>query len=643
MKYFIVFIGMIAVLSSCWKSNRLKHVLVLSGENRFELEQVLAHYRKNRADSLKYRAACFLIENMSGKYSKDNRSFESYRIMLDEWLHLKSIYSYMESAISDSMAIAYGLTSQQKRLSDIQHIKASFLINNIDRAFEVWTSMPWGKDISFDVFCEEILPYRLNEEPLENWRDMVLEQYRPLYDSLRNSDADVLTACLRIFEAMGMEWDSVNKLSDLLPNRNYSMLNHVRTGPCTERVKYGIFVMRAFGIPVNWDYTPQWPFRSMGHSWASVRNTEGKYIPFIPAELKPGDPHKPDHRMAKAFRRTYSINKQSLAYISKSKDLPYVFRNTFMRDVSSHTFSSSDIVIDSENLSVSKCDFIYLSVFDNQSWVPIQWAKMTNPTVFIDMGKNISYLPVTYKDGSVVPCGRPFIFTGQAEIRWLKADTTRRQSLRLTRKHPFLANWGVKMAGGQFQGANREDFSDAVVLHTIENDPDFYYCNIPIHEPGTYRYYRYVLPKEGTGPAELEFYEGKDTVRITGKIIGTPGSYQGMPFCTIDKAFDGDVLTFFDAPRPDSTWLGMDFGKKVAVTKIRYLPRNDDNIIIPGQLYELFYWNNGGWISLGQQTATEYVLYYDNAPLNALFLLRNLIKGKEERIFTYESGQQIWW
>jgi hypothetical protein len=47
----------------------------------------------------------------------------------------------------------------------------------------------------------------------------------------------------------------------------------------------------------------------------------------------------------------------------------------------------------------------------------------------------------------------------------------------------------------------------------------------------------------------------------------------------------------------------MDFGRPTRITKIRYLPRNDDNIIVPGQLYELFYWGYGGWVSLGRQTA----------------------------------------
>jgi hypothetical protein len=122
-----------------------------------------------------------------------------------------------------------------------------------------------------------------------------------------------------------------------------------------------------------------------------------------------------------------------------------------------------------------------------------------------------------------------------------------------------------------------------------------------------------------------------------------PGAKKEHPTRTIDKVFDGDVLTFHDSAHPDSAWMGMDFGKKETVTKIRYLSRNDDNIIVPGQLYELFFWERDGWISLGRQTATEYVLYYDDTQLNALFLLRSLTKGKEERIFTYENDKQIWW
>ena len=43
----------------------LENALRQAGENRSQLEQVLDHYRN---DSLKYKAACFLIANMPGLF-----------------------------------------------------------------------------------------------------------------------------------------------------------------------------------------------------------------------------------------------------------------------------------------------------------------------------------------------------------------------------------------------------------------------------------------------------------------------------------------------------------------------------------------------------------------------------------------------
>ncbi|MGL5918940.1 MAG: hypothetical protein ACRCZQ_00320, partial [Bacteroidales bacterium] len=46
--------------------------------------------------------------------------------------------------------------------------------------------------------------------------------------------------------------------------------------------------------------------------------------------------------------------------------------------------------------------------------------------------------------------------------------------------------------------------------------------------------------------------------------------------------------------------------------------------------YELFYWNNNKWSSLGQTIADSDSLIYENLPKGALLLLRNLTKGREE-------------
>jgi len=54
-------------------------------------------------------------------------------------------------------------------------------------------------------------------------------------------------------------------------------------------------------------------------------------------------------------------------------------------------------------------------------------------------------------------------------------------------------------------------------------------------------------------------------------------------------------------------------------------------------------WNNQTFVSLGQQTASDTLLVYKKCPKNAVFWLRNLSGGKEERVFTYENNRQIWW
>jgi hypothetical protein len=91
-------------------------------------------------------------------------------------------------------------------------------------------------------------------------------------------------------------------------------------------------------------------------------------------------------------------------------------------------------------------------------------------------------------------------------------------------------------------------------------------------------------------------------------------------------------------------WVGLDLGKQEQISRIRYLPRNDDNNIRIGDSYELFYWDKGAWSSLGKQTGDDtHVLIYENCPANALFLLHNHTRGKEERIFTYEHEKQMFW
>jgi hypothetical protein len=58
--------------------------------------------------------------------------------------------------------------------------------------------------------------------------------------------------------------------------------------------------------------------------------------------------------------------------------------------------------------------------------------------------------------------------------------------------------------------------------------------------------------------------------------------------------------------------------------------------------YELFYFDGSGWISKGIQQAKNNFLEYKDIPSATIYLLKNLSKGKQERMFMYENGKQIY-
>jgi len=65
--------------------------------------------------------------------------------------------------------------------------------------------------------------------------------------------------------------------------------------------------------------------------------------------------------------------------------------------------------------------------------------------------------------------------------------------------------------------------------------------------------------------------------------------------------------------------------------------------LTPEKEYELFIWNNDQWTSLGTGKAGKTPLYFDAVPQNALYWLVEKDSDREERIFTYIDGVQIWW
>jgi hypothetical protein len=470
-----------------------------------------------------------------------------------------------------------------------------------------------------------------------------------LLDSVRMAGGTAVNACSVINNELKRNLWKWTILLSSFPDFPVNTLLCYRMGNCREMVGMTIFVMRALGIPVTGDFTPQWGARSStGHNWNVVLDKEGKNQVFMGAETNPGKGHLRDyskHKITVVYRKTFARQPQSLAMVRRKNDgAPPLFENPHMKVVSEEYFKCFDANITLDKKEAESEKYAYACVFNNVNWVPVSWGKIIkNEVVFTNLScDSIVYLPAYYSKGKMVPANFPFIFSQGGKKNYLIADQGHKQDMIFCRKYPYPSYVG-NMKDGKFQASNYADFRYPTDLYNIpKNDSSLTWQEISFNLDKAFRYYRYLGRKGGNGSiAELEFYFNSN--KVHGRLIS--GNKQAFaPVYPLENVIDGDILTFFKSVEAGRAWIGIDCGKQVKVNKIKYIPRNDDNNIIKDQTYELVYWEKGQWISAGVQVAMEdNRLIYRNIPSNALYLLHNLTKGKEERIFTYENGKQVWW
>lgn len=641
-----IFIFWTIPLCSCC-TDSLSEALTQAGDNRKELEIVLEHYRN---DELKLQAARFLIENMDAHYNYQSEAIDTFYNNVDSLFtqYKWSSDGFYNHAYDSILTKMNDIRDERTKCMDIENIKADYLIAHIDSAFKVW-NQTWTGEYSFEHFCHYVLPYRIGEEPISNWRPKYMEQYLPRVQHLQNSQYNyhykygAYAAINRWFHT------AVYYSKEVMPEFPLDLLLKVRVGNCDSYADRNIAQMRAIGLPAAKDFTPQWGNRSMGHSWAVLLPEDNLAFPFGQNEqLGEHFFARPEHKLPKVFRQTFKKQPEMYDIAYSNKKRPELFQSPCLMDVTSTYIKTSDIDVPLfSNPEVDKHTWIYLAVFNNQDWSIVHYSKRKGKSAhFTQMGRGIVYLPICYESNEqITPAGYPLILKADGTIHILQADTTRLRQVRLTRKYTF-SNWLQTLCkrtwGGKFQVSNKEDFSDSLTIATIDRITESRFHTLSTTYAGKYRYFRYLSPKGSHGNmAEVEMY---DSLGVRPPIKKMFGARFATRNCNLEKVFDGDVLTCYNRDAPDDGWAAVEFEQPIHLSSIRFLPRNDDNFIREDENYQLFYWDGNRWALIKEMKGNqEGILYFDDVPDNALLLLHNASKGKEERIFTYENKKQIWW
>lgn len=627
----ILLLLLLFFLFSCSNTNqKLEFALEQAGGNRSELEKVLSHYKD---DSIKYKSAVFLIENMPYYSYSISPEIDSTKALLS------NIFKKCDLSEDERQkGIIFQQTSSPIIKQDIKEIKAEFLIENIDYAFKVWKEKSWNKNLSFDDFCELILPYRIAEEPLTIWRRKYYEKYNPILDSLYRG-TDVVKACNILSDYMKTE-KFFYFTGFGTPRQGAQFQFENRIGTCRDACDIATYVMRSVGIPVTTDMYPYSPEYQMGHEWNVVRDTTGRYLPFWYEQFNAvrDDSFTDKRKKGKVFRMTYGLQHP----IKSLKKLPISLQKPFMKDVTNEYFGKNEVIIPFKD----NIENVFIGVFTARNgWLPVGRGKIENKSIiFENIEPFVVYQPLTYENNELIPITHPFMY--KKNKVHIFTPENKAQEVILTRKYPLrksstarYKNWLLLT---EIRGSNHPHFLSSNLIHKITELPSRNIIEININNSKSYSNFQYQVPKDSVlSIAEIHFFNENDKEIIFDTIYSNGKPWKNIALYQLENCNDNDPVSFFHTWEK-GTSIFFRSKKPQKIKRVQLIPRNDDNFIRVNEVYELFY-NDGKnrWVSLGEQIGTkEEVLNY-RAPKNAILWLKNKTKGKEEQIFTYENNRQI--
>ncbi len=649
-KYTLIVLLLFFLFSGC--SNippEVEDTLNKAGKNAAELKKVIEHY-KTLGDDEKLEAAYYLLKDMKYKYGKYPPDYSFYLNLSAKVDSFKNVWDcqdrinkFIEKELNNYFNTQHNRQMPQIKY-DIDIITAEFLISNIDLAFDVWKTKPWNKHINFDEFCEWILPYRVSNEPLQPWRPYFYKKLNKL-EKLVTSLHDPKNIALLINNAIAKGLVYSPKLK-VMPDYGGIDLSNLKIGICRHRYLLITMAMRSMGVPVSIDFTYQYNIKRVGsHSWTVLLDRDGKIKPFNGGEkeikfLEPAAcPIQPD--VTTVFRQKYGKNTNSLIFKS-IKNLPTNFANPFIKEVTYQYVGNFNKNFDIKVNDSEDGNYAFLFTFTKGTKTQIvSYAKIENGVAkFKDVGSKGIYFTKVLSNGRMKLPSQAFKISKNGEVIYIKPNTDSIiTKMVLYRKYPPNV---CNSLGAHIQGSNIANFKKIETIYTMPAHVNEL-KDIFVKPTKKYRYYRYFAQNGARDIkiAAIFLYSGINGEKtVKGKIFGSISDKNTCYDCIFENAFDGNIRTNFNAPA--GSWVAIDVGKPVKITKIKVMPRSSFNFVEPGHTYELFYFNRGKWISLGKKIADDYHVVYNNAPNGALFLLRDLTAGIEERRFLYVNNKQVW-
>ena len=426
--------GFYAIADSKRYPPEVEKVLLKTEKNRKELEKFL-DYCKNTNDSLKWKAACFLVANMDAHYS------ENYKWLTPDnqpYAFDELSYSTFDQAqaVRDKLLAEKAMKAEYYTTNDIETVTADVLENQVRRAFQQW-KQPWAKHLTFKQFSETLLPYRCVNEKFENWYPAYEKEFNFMKEK-KMLNVWQATSLLNeyIFNHFVSSFTFENRIEPIAFLSPLQLLFR-QQGPCQDNVNYISLAMKSQGIPCFIDYVPYHATSTGRHYWNATQTEDGKIIPFE-TDKNGIHPFRLKREPGKVFRIGYAKQPGNLPDSYPTEKIPNNhLKRQNLKDVTAEYWKVTNLDWNMEQNVSQKISFV--CVLNGLGWRGVDWCTIQDKKLYFkNMSTGVVYLPAIFDGKKYIPVAYPQSVDSLGIKRILKPNLENRIKVIMREEEHYL-------------------------------------------------------------------------------------------------------------------------------------------------------------------------------------------------------------
>ncbi len=219
--------------------------------------------------------------------------------------------------------------------NDLSVLTEDYLMTNIE--FAIKAKKFKYANYSEDIFRHFVLPHRVSQEPLEDWREKFYTELKPLVENVEDIKEAAILVNLWALEQITFKQTS---------GRDQAPLTTIKRGigRCEEMMILYIAAARSVGIPTRTASVPFWNFTNNNHAWVEIWTPDGwKYTGGA----------EPANSLNKAW---FTKTSQRATLITSRAFGNYESKNTIKRKDNVTTISSIEYYTDFEYVQIKVKD-----------------------------------------------------------------------------------------------------------------------------------------------------------------------------------------------------------------------------------------------------------------------------------------------